>query len=106
MLVCRSLQPHDHRASPQLITRSLSTLIDEKYVKYYVRFHNICKTPEIATGVVGIKIKIFTGVVETQIPQYKLKLAQNLNLNLYHKLPSNLSLGFPIWCISKILHFQ
>jgi len=41
---------------------------------------------------------------ETQIPRYKFKLNQNLNLNLYCEIPRNLS--FLIWWLSGVQHFQ
>ena len=41
---------------------------------------------------------------KTEISQYKLKVDQNLNLNLYRKIPSNLR--FSIWWISKVWHFK
>ena len=41
---------------------------------------------------------------EIQIPRYKFKLFQYLNLNLYREIPRNLS--FWIWWISEVLHFQ
>ena len=34
---------------------------------------------------------------ETRIPRYKFKLSQNLNLNVYRKIPRNLR--FSVWCV-------
>jgi len=36
---------------------------------------------------------------EPQIPRYKFKLKQSLNLNLYREIPRNLNLSFWIWWI-------
>jgi len=41
---------------------------------------------------------------ETQIPQYKFKWSQGLNLNLYRETPRNLS--FSIWWVSGVMHSQ
>ena len=42
--------------------------------------------------------------LETQIPRYKLKRHQNLNLNLHRKIPTNPS--FSMWWISVCSNFS
>jgi len=43
-------------------------------------------------------------IVKTQIPWYKFKLDHNLNLNLYHEIPRDLS--FSIRRVLRMLYFQ